>query len=793
MSNIRLSLIGEAFDPFSIIRSELQKNKFITYNELSHGSFIQSVDDLLKIEAIGTFAAIEYCRQALQTTRINELLRVSGNERIIDRILKTNVIARLRHDVLAGNMEYFNSFSSLGIIFGIINSASKRYVYECVLRHQLIKNLEDLKYLLVKYPYIVPALLQNPTVSSCIKTFDEAYYLVTHFPKLELQSLSIMMSKIENKQQLIKMAAINLNLVETLLKNARLRMMAEGIPDFYQKIALENLIYNEHLASSVVPETRSANLAYLDLTTSKSLEHKHKKEKPIEHEPRNLATKQITRIFPTLKSYVDNMMFGPSGYYETGSVKFLNHFTTFATGPAVAEGFAAAFAEQLFHRWKKQIEGDASLRDKPFNVLECGAGNGLLCKNILSVIKKMSEMGPKETIEDWKCLYKNIRYHIIERSTELVIQQKKTVLGENYTKNPDKDFADKVVFLQKDARKLREAFTELEQEQKKEIRMSMVISNELLDVLPPQKLVRASNGSINVGLVTPAISHRFLEEFARENKLVINIDKLLIKSKQYKALLNLHNPDATIPFPDDHILLSAKDFLKLHQLVATKPKYNDVKVFSFGEIDVPSTYFPEVMDFIKRHPNFVSSMQVGDKRYANVGVRDYLQNVTQVLMPGGEVISVDYGNNDMQINNYLRTYLNNLVEMDDAIFLQPGKRDITYDVNFTTVAEDGKILGLQPIFFGNQSQMLAHRADFEKAGVPAEKISNFLNKQNDFRFILQSYTGKPLEEKMQQTSGRFFGESSPVTRGQLFGIQKSLISETGKQKHSPKKPNNSMR
>src|SRR5882757_2816821 len=84
------------------------------------------------------------------------------------------------------------------------------------------------------------------------------------------------------------------------------------------------------------------------------------------------------------------------GYYSTSRDK-IGKGGDFFTSPCVSSLFGEMIARQLEEMWHW-------LGKQPFSVVEYGAGTGLLCQDILKSLKKNKE------------LYKDLHYHIIERS-----------------------------------------------------------------------------------------------------------------------------------------------------------------------------------------------------------------------------------------------------------------------------------------------------------------------------------------------------------------------------------------
>ena len=91
--------------------------------------------------------------------------------------------------------------------------------------------------------------------------------------------------------------------------------------------------------------------------------------------------RRIARHGPiTFAEFMAAALYGPGGYYTRP-----NAGADYYTGPQVHPAFGALLAVQLFHLWTL-LE-----RPNPFNVLEPGGGNGLLCRDILTAARHLPD------------------------------------------------------------------------------------------------------------------------------------------------------------------------------------------------------------------------------------------------------------------------------------------------------------------------------------------------------------------------------------------------------------------
>lgn len=344
-----------------------------------------------------------------------------------------------------------------------------------------------------------------------------------------------------------------------------------------------------------------------------------------------------------------------------------------------------------------------------------------------------------------------------------------------------------------DARHLQSALNKTKNSKK----MAAVISNELIDVFPADKVIRLEDGSYAVGFVMPLISLeslRYLHDlsiselhqyYAKEKmggilhpkrEAIEAFENYITKSNQYRLRMGLSSSDLL-----KMIILSFKDYSRLHkiatdQLALSRTPVIDREHFKFKEFHLNSKLAPTMDRYIKINEQFFEKMSVGSVRYISLGIESYLKDVSDVLLPSGEVITVDYGNNDDLISNIPRTYKNGQIGFD--IFSRPGEIDITMDVPFTTLMRLGKFFGLQPVFFGQQQQLLpADSCKIPATVVSTRTLDKFIamSEKNTFQVCVQRKALKGGPSFCEYEKGRFFGAGKLGTDLELFDGYKAEL------------------
>lgn len=582
---------------------------------------------------------------------------------------------------------------------------------------------------------------------------------------LKLADLPQMEELIDSKKKWIQICNASFEIAITLLKHPNIARIAEPIKAFMPYYYL-----NQNTPRNTQKKLATESFAALDLAELKIKDIANIEDKQwtdlesagdLEAFDRKKAFRVLLRTFPTVKKYYDLMMYGPSGYYATGKVDFKNHYITFASVPAEVIGFSAAMAYQLFHIRKKLIvEGKLKTSDQ-FNVLECGGGNGDLCFNILTTISNMAKYS-----QEWKQLLSVIHYHLVDISPELVKRQKER----------NRQFAEKVEVLQGSALQEIEGLTDK--------KMAVILSNELLDMFAPQEVCFNEEGNLVVGTMIPFIyqySYHPYFKYALE-KAGLSLDQLLVDSNKYKALFIVLCPkniqeDLETELKDS-LFLTEQSFLKLHKVTAQEKNCPNLFNFIKSRI-IDADCDNELAEFLKRNPTYTDRMKDGlTMRYADVGIHEYLKTMNNFLMSGGEIITVDYGNNDFLVSEYLRTFSEGR-EMGVEIRSEPGFKDITKFVNFSTLAREGEELNFNTKFYGLQSQL---NIDDYPAAVLSPMASMFYKarcaQSDNFRVMVQEKQEEGEEKKVTSDStARFVGESLAVSHAQLFNNLKQKVKQ----------------
>src|SRR4030067_1408850 len=182
-------------------------------------------------------------------------------------------------------------------------------------------------------------------------------------------------------------------------------------------------------------------------------------EPSLSEEIRNLI---INKGRITFEQFMDTALYHPEYGYYTSKKARIGKEGDYYTSTDVHRAFGVCIMRQI-------EEMNVILNHSPLNVVEVGAGKGLLCADILLSAREKSPT-----------LFKEIRYFIVEKSPEFIERQKRHI--------EELGLMDKVSWVPE----IKEALSG---------NIGIVLSNELIDAFPVHK-VRYSNGLWNEIYVT---------------------------------------------------------------------------------------------------------------------------------------------------------------------------------------------------------------------------------------------------------------------------------------------------
>lgn len=372
----------------------------------------------------------------------------------------------------------------------------------------------------------------------------------------------------------------------------------------------------------------------------------------------------------TRGEYVNRIENGTGGYYDSGTIKFRSteqdsgHYGTFTS---CGYGLAISLSVQAFELWQKMLQTGKITETEVFKIVECGAGEGFLCQDMLNYIYERAVID-----KEWKIFLSVVEYHIIEKSTTLRDRQtKKMQILEEKT-------GIKVKVHKGDALNLEDSdFAKTEKNG-----CALFFSNELLDMFPPEKIrFCTESDKIQVALSLLGIHEDDLQNFGLSEK---EIGKIEQQADIYR--IHLDRCNKILPKNKEEkrsvLFLPKKIFSRLFDIYSGKDYKGKQDVFCGQDIYVDLNQdHAELYNYLeKNYNNGISSLKKGEFTIIMPGIDRFFLGVEKICH--GKVISIDYGFTELQkaVDEDIRTY-----PMVRTIYQEIGKVDITADVNFKHV------------------------------------------------------------------------------------------------------------
>ena len=234
----------------------------------------------------------------------------------------------------------------------------------------------------------------------------------------------------------------------------------------------------------------------------------------------------------------------------------------------------------------------------------------------------------------------------------------------------------------------------------------IVLSNELPDAFSVHKVVLSPSGSAEVAFVAPALSRTGWNKLEKDLPAPLQ-ERLKNEDRTIQTKLFGRKRETTV-------YLSRTGFVALLEALSSVADYAaKLKAIEFHEVYVPIEAVPELAEHVRQYiPAYAHQLARGDKGFAayiNLGEGRFIQGAGRILK-AGYVITIDYGANWDGVSpiefDHLRTYgPGTRRERPDPYHL-PTLNDITTDVNFSHLVEEGRLAGLRPVFFGAQHTLL---------------------------------------------------------------------------------------
>jgi SAM-dependent MidA family methyltransferase len=446
------------------------------------------------------------------------------------------------------------------------------------------------------------------------------------------------------------------------------------------------------------------------------------------------AHADVPKYFLSFFDYHDLVMFHPTvGYYASGRVDFVDHYRTYPV--VLAPMFGHMVAEQIFAMWNgMRRAGTLSARDR-FTIAEFGPGDGALAEAILDYLVRKAESDPA-----WRPFADQVLYVCYDRSPSLnkVQQERNARFGKRFEARVA-DATNMTATVAKGSLK------------------GVILSNELPDAFSVHKIILSGDGTAEVAFVVPAIPEASWK-----------VVQPLLPTAVVRAL------DADDKAIEDRFLdgqrhglvyLTRASFVTLLEHLRTTQVYEaTANAMVFQELYAPSATVPVVAEHLNRYADVYAAVLARDPRgmvsYVNPGAERFIRDSAAVLS-AGYMLTIDYGGNWEEMlaqHTYPRFRTYGPAQKDganlspnqidtSAPYIGPTLNDFTTDANFSLLAAEGALVGLQPIYYGAQRALQAGTS-VSLETVPAERERE--GNAEEFRAWAESFAGPSVYKMLLQ-------------------------------------------
>ncbi len=478
----------------------------------------------------------------------------------------------------------------------------------------------------------------------------------------------------------------------------------------------------------------------------------------------------VKDYFPSFYDYLDTVLFHPTaGYYSSGRVDFNQHYRTFPI--ALSPVFGNMIAEQIFQMWDGMRKAGTLAANEKFTIAEFGAGNGALAESILNYI---DEQAATNKDPRWKQFQAQVVYACYDRSPALsAIQKKRNERFGTRFEAREGDATNPGATIAKNSLK------------------GVILSNELPDCFSVHKVILDQNGGAELAYTVPAIPQQTWNRVqaslpAQVRQLIVTGDQN-IRDKLLGGKAQSGNAGA--------MYLSKASFSAVLGAFQAGGNYEgNVSQLEFHELYVPVSVMPEVAEHFRQNARAyaygLAKAGKGMVMYINLGEGAFIQGAGAALK-AGYVITIDYGANWdgilAQDYDHLRMYGPGAEQVHANPYHSPTLNDMTTDVNFSHVADEGKSVGLQALYFGPQHSLIegtSIKLDPPPAGrgQTADDLYDY-QQWADWFYSWEVY--KVLVQQKANTDAAYrypgtAGEPLPIAEASLTADQRTRMAEIEK-------------
>jgi len=408
-----------------------------------------------------------------------------------------------------------------------------------------------------------------------------------------------------------------------------------------------------------------------------------------------LLHEAAARTFPTFEAYMDAALHDPRwGYYAHQVV--IGEHGHFDTHPEEhSPDYGRWIATVAFRAWCDMVEKGELSAGEPFPIVEFGAGNGRLARDVLDFMARAPAEPELAERDRWHAFTTRVEYRIYETSASLRDKQRR-LLGP------------RALVAEGDAR---HPGATLARDFPAGLR-GFVVTNEVPDAFGVHKVVLARDGRAHAVLVVPRVEpalrdvlgdelrHRAAEVDARVRDtfgLRENERDLYLDSATYADVMA-----DLMGFP-------------------TEEREAHLSGLRFEEALVAASAIPDLAAHLannaREYATALAAEDSGVVTYVNVHADRFIGELGSALK-AGFIVTIDYGETTWGLvvgarrgDFPFRVYGDQKpdVPRPNDPYAAPGTQDMTADVNFTALARAGAAAGLSLVHFGPERDVAGER------------------------------------------------------------------------------------
>lgn len=404
--------------------------------------------------------------------------------------------------------------------------------------------------------------------------------------------------------------------------------------------------------------------------------------------------------FPTFEAYMDAALHNERfGYYAQrvviAQVDEGGHFDTHPQ--ELSPRYGEWIATWAYKAWRDLTAHGELGADDPFPLIEFGAGNGRLARDILDSVDRASATAGD--LEPWKAFASRLEYRIYEMSPSLRERQSALLRGRG-------------VVGEGDARAPRQA---LLRDFPNGVR-GVVITNEVPDAFGVHKVALSADGSAFAALVVPRIERALADALDPSLVARFSTADASIRETFAPALVSAFTANPSDLYLD-HATFEALLLALSHLSIEDRDRRLDS--LWFEELYVPASALPSLAQHISENADdYATALAAEDSGvvvYVNLHADRFVRELAD-SMRAGFILTIDYGETTWGLVQGarrgefpFRVYGEEtpFTPRPNDPYTAPGSQDMTADVNFSALVKAGQRAGLELVHFGPERDIVS--------------------------------------------------------------------------------------